>query len=99
MTGWLGFFISDMEISMVEEKERGDLVIRLDMPVLKHGLNERQGKAVEFLLGHGKLTIQDFEALCPEVSRRSLQLDIKGMMDKKLISSEGATHHHEYRLL
>lgn len=43
----------------------------------KYGLNERQGKTIEFLLTHGKITIRDFEVLCPEVNRRSLQQDLK----------------------
>ncbi|WP_281167918.1 hypothetical protein [Desulfobacter curvatus] len=51
----------------------------------KHGLNERQGKAIEFLLAHGKLTIKNFEELCPEVNRRSLQRDLKSFLEKGLI--------------
>ena len=37
--------------------------------------------------------IQNFEKLCPDVNRRSLQRDLKGMLEKQIISSEGATHH------
>ncbi len=33
-------------------------------------------------------TIQDFESICLDVNRRSLQRDLKGMLDKQLISSE-----------
>jgi len=72
--------------------------IRRDILVQKHGLNERQSKAIEFLLAHNKLTIQDFEGLCPDVNRRSLQRDLKGMLDKKLLTSEGATNQLIYML-
>lgn len=99
MTGWLDYFVTGLETQMVEVKARGEQVIRRDVLVQKHGLNERQGKAVEFLLGHGKFTIQDFEGLCPDVNRRSLQRDLRGMLDKELVLSEGSTHHQEYRLL
>ncbi len=99
MTSWLEYFITGLETQMIEVKERGEQVIRRDLLVQKHGLNERQSKAVEFLLAHGRFTIQDFEELCHDVHRRSLQRDLKKMLDKKLISSEGATHHQEYRLL
>ncbi len=61
MTGWLDYFVTGLETQMVEVKARGEQVIRRDVWVQKHGLNERQGKAIEFLLAHGKLTIQDFE--------------------------------------
>jgi tryptophan 2,3-dioxygenase len=54
----------------------------------KHGHNEQQGKAIEFLLKYGKLAIQNFEVFCPVNNRRSLQRDLKTMLDKNLISSE-----------
>jgi Fic family protein len=99
MTGWLDYFISGLETQMIEVKERGEQVIRRDVLVQKHSLNERQSKALGYLLQNGKLTIQDFEGICPDVNRRSLQRDLKGMLDKELIASEGATHHQEYRLV
>jgi predicted HTH transcriptional regulator len=99
MTVWLDYFITGLETQMIEVRERGEQVIRRDLMVQKHGLNERQAKALGFLIQHGKLVIQDFEALCPSFNRRSLQRDLKDMMKKGLISGEGATHHQEYRLL
>ncbi len=68
------------------------------MLVQKHGLNERQEKAIGYLLQNGKLTIQDFEGICPDVNRRSLQRDLKGMLDKELVSTEGATNQLVYIL-
>lgn len=89
MTGWLDYFITALETQMNEVKERGERVIRRDVMVQKHGLNERQGRAIEFLLTHGKLTIKNFEELCPEVNRRSLQRDLKAFSDKGLIKESG----------
>jgi len=43
----------------------------------------------EFLLAHGKLTIKDFEELCPGVNRRSLQRDLKAFLEKGLIKETG----------
>ena len=90
MTGWLDYFVTGLETQMIEVKERGEQVILRDVMVQKHGLNERQGRALEFILEHKKLTIQDFEEMCPEVNRRSLQRDIKGMLDKDLIKEIGS---------
>lgn len=98
MTGWLDYFVTGLETQMVEVRERSEQVIRRDVLVKQHGLNERQGKALGYLLQHGKLTIQDFEALCPTVNRRSLQRDLKGMLVKNLITAEGATNQQVYRL-
>jgi len=98
MTGWLDYFITGLETQMIEVRGRGEQVIRRDVLIKQHGLNERQAKALGFLIQHGKLTIQDFEVLCPEVNRRSLQRDLKGMMDKQLVSAEGATNQLVYHL-
>ena len=98
MTNWLDYFVTGLETQMIEVKERGERVIRRDLLVQKHSLNERQGKVLEFLFEHKKLTIQDFEKLCLDVNRRSLQRDLKGMLDKELISGEGATNKLVYML-
>ena len=90
MTGWLDYFVIGLETQMVEVRERSEQVIRRDVLVKQHGLNDRQAKALGYLIQHGNLTIQDFEALCPTVNRRSLQRDLKGMLDKKLIVEVGA---------
>ena len=99
MTSWLDYFITGLEIQMIEVRDRGEQVIRRDVLVNKHGLNDRQAKAIGYLLQHGKMTIQDFEQLCPETSRRSLQRDLKLLIDQKLILGEGSTHQQEYKLL
>jgi predicted DNA-binding transcriptional regulator YafY len=68
------------------------------MLVQKHGLNDRQSRAVHFLMQNKKLTIQDYEALCPEVNRRTLQRDLKAMIDMELLVSEGSTNQLAYRM-
>jgi Fic family protein len=98
MTGWLEYFITGLETQMIEVKKRGEQVIRRDVLAQKHSLNERQAKAVEYILQYDRLTIQDYEVLCPEVNRRSLQRDLKIMIEKELIGSEGATNQLVYFL-
>ncbi len=96
MTGWLDYFISGLETQMIEVKDRGEQVIRRDVLTQKHNLNERQTKAIEYILQYERLTIQDYEVLCPEVNRRSLQRDLKIMIEKELIATEGATNQLVY---
>ena len=50
--------------------------------------------------GHrdGSLTFQDFEQLCPDAKRRTLQRDMKAMVDVGLLVSEGATNKLTYRM-
>ena len=89
MTGWLEYFVTGLQTQMVEVKERGELIIRLDVLTGKYNLNERQSKAVGHLLQYGRLTIQNYENLCPEVNRRSLQRDLNGLLEKRLINETG----------
>ncbi len=98
MTGWLDYFITGLETQMIEVKERGEQVIRRDVLTQKHNLNDRQTKAIEFLLQYDRLTIQDYEELCQEVNRRSLQRDLKIMIERGLIATEGATNQLVYLL-
>ena len=90
MTGWLEYFVTGLETQMVEVKKRGEQVIQRDVLEKKYKLNERQTNAVEYLLDKGKLTIHDFEKLCPKINRRTLQRDLKNLLeDKKLIKEIG----------
>ncbi|MCZ7555997.1 MAG: Fic family protein [Bacteroidia bacterium] len=90
MTSWLEYFVTGLETQMAEVRDRSEQIIRRDILVKQHGLNERQSKALGHILQHGKLSIQEFESLCPTVNRRSLQRDLKGMLDKHLITEIGA---------
>jgi Fic family protein len=98
MTGWLDYFITGLETQMIEVRDRGEQVIRRDVLAKKHNLTDRQVKAIGHILEKGNLTIQDFERLCPDVNRRSLQRDLKAMVDLDLLTSEGATNKLVYRL-
>jgi hypothetical protein len=77
-----------LEKLMIAVRGSGGQVIRRDVLIKQHGLNERQVKALGFL-------IQDLEVLCPEVNRRSLQRDLKGMLDKQLIRAGGVWYEEQ----
>jgi len=98
MTGWLEYFVDGLTTQLGEVKKRGEQAIRRDVLVKQHSLSDRQGKALEYIQEHGSLTIQDFERLCPEVNRRTLQRDLKLLAEKELLKSEGATNQLIYRL-
>ena len=99
MTGWLEYFVEGLSTQLAEVKDRGEQAIRKDMIVKQHNLSDRQALAISHILEHGSLTIQDYERLCPEVNRRTLQRDLKAMADRGLIVTEGGTHHLLYRLV
>jgi Fic family protein len=98
MTGWLDYFVGALAVQMREVTRRGELAIRRDLLVRQHDLSPRQALALGRVLEAGVLTIQEFEALCPDVNRRTLQRDLKLMMDKGLLTVSGATNRLSYRL-
>jgi len=98
MTGWLEYFVEGLTTQLTEVKQRGEQAIRRDVLVKQQGLSDRQAKAIDHILEYGSLTIQDFERLCPKVNRRSLQRDLKKMVDGGLLTTEGETHNLLYRL-
>ncbi len=98
MTGWLEYFVEGLTTQLAEVRERGEQAIRRDVLIKEHSLSDRQAKALGHILEHGSLTIQDFERLCPNVNRRSLQRDLKAMVDMGLLVSEGSTNKLVYRM-
>ncbi len=98
MTGWLDYFINGLVIQLEEVKEKREQVIRCGELARKHDLSERQVSALKYALEHEDISIRDFEALFPKVSRRTLQRDLKDMVEKGLLSAEGATDQQVYVL-
>ena len=56
MTGWLDYFVTGLETQKIEVRKRSEQVIRRDVLVKHHGLNERQAKALGHLTKQGQLT-------------------------------------------
>ncbi|NLG01018.1 MAG: Fic family protein [Lentisphaerae bacterium] len=98
MTGWLQYFVEGLTTQLAEVRERGEQAIRKDVLVKEHRLSDRQAKALGHILEHGSLTIKDFEALCPGVNRRTLQRELRNMVEKGVLVSEGATNRLIYLL-
>lgn len=48
-------------------------------------------------MDHGSLTIQIFESICLGLSRRTLQRDLKHLVNQRLLQSEGDTNQLIYR--
>ena len=85
MTCWLEYFVAGLTTQLAEVRKSGEQAIRRDVLVKKHGLSDRQAYAIGHILENGSLTIQDFERLCPDTNRRSLQRDLKAMIQKGIV--------------
>ena len=97
LTNWLEYFTLGLQWQLAEVQEKGETLIRLDVVAKKHKLSARQRLALELALRQSRFQIQDFEARCPGVHRRSLQRDLAGLIEKGLLEAEGATNRVVYR--
>lgn len=97
LTSWLEFFTDGLATQMREVQERGEKVIRLDLLARKHDLSDRQRTALRHAVEHEGITLKDFIGLFKDAPRRTLQRELKGMVDKGLLIPEGATNKLRYR--
>jgi cell filamentation protein, protein adenylyltransferase len=98
LTGWLDFFVEGLATQMDELTERGKRVIRTDIMVAKYGLNARQKALVIYLIEQPEADLQSFQAISPDVPRRTLQRDLQQAVSKGVLLASGATHRKRYRL-
>ena len=96
LTGWLEYFTEGLATQLAEVQARGELAIRRDVLARENGLSERQALALGHVLEHGRLTIQEYQVLCPASNRRTLQRDLSGMIEKGLLATEGQTSSLQY---
>ncbi len=89
LTAWLEFFTGGLATQLDEVKARGTAAIRADVVARGHRLNPRQSAVLAEVLAVGTLTLTDLEAAFPHVNRRTLQRDLKALLDKGLICEAG----------
>lgn len=98
MTGWLEYFSEGLAVQLREIKSLGKHAIVRSLLAKEHHLSERQRIAVEYMTAEGGLSIQQFEKMCPDVTRRTLQRELKDLIEKGLVESSGATSNLIYKL-
>jgi Fic family protein len=98
LTEWLEYFTTGLNSQLAEVQEKGEALVRLDVLTNKHKLPARQRMALELGLEMSEFRMADFEARCPGVHRRSLQRDLRALIEKHLLVAEGATNRLIYRV-
>ena len=96
-TGWLEFFSHGLATQMNETVARGTRAIKIDLLVREHRLNQRHIEILHEFMDGDEKTIQDFERLIPDITRRTLQRDLKRLEDIGLLSRFGETNQLKYR--
>jgi DNA-binding transcriptional ArsR family regulator len=90
LTGWLEFFVKGLSTQLDEVKTLGTNTIKSHLTAKDYDLNNRQMIAIEELLNSGKMTIGEYELHFPDVNRRTLQRDLKSLLEKGLILEIGS---------
>ncbi|MDD5342848.1 MAG: Fic family protein [Smithella sp.] len=98
MTCWIEYFVAGLSTQMQEVAKRGEQAIRADVLTREKQLNGRQAKALRFMLEHEAMGIHDYGKLCRGVNRKTLQRDLKDMIDKGIVKTEGKTSSLVYRV-
>jgi len=91
MTGWLEYFTDGLSAQMREVQITAEHVIRRDVILAKarkQGLKDRTVAVLDFLLTAGKATVAECEEEL-KVNRRTLQRDLKLLVEKGLIGWVG----------
>ncbi len=96
MTGWIEFFTDGLATQLAEVKQRGEAAIRQDILTRRHDLTHRQSRALGYALQHGRLTIAELQELFAETSRRTLQRDLRILVEKGLLLRRENTNRLEY---
>ena len=97
LTEWLEYFTFGLQWQLAEVQEKGETLIRRDVLAKRHKLSERQIVALELAQRGTTFQMQDFEARCPGVHRRSLQRDLRELVEAGLLEATGATNRLVYQ--
>ncbi len=89
LTQWLEYFVAGLDTQLAEVKESGRQAIQLDVLARERQLNTRQVEALRYLSQQKAMNIQDFERICPNFARRTLQRDLRDLLSKGLIMEAG----------
>jgi Fic family protein len=89
LTGWLEYFVAGLSTQLQEIKAKGEQALRADVIAEGKGLNDRQATLLAVILESATLSLADAEKLFPNVARRTLQRDLKQLVEAGLIGEVG----------
>ena len=98
LTGWLEYFTIGLATQLEEAKSRGTTAIKMDLFAKEHGLTDRQRSILECCAESGESGISDLTRQLPDIPRRTLQRDLKKLLDLGILAETGETHQRRYSL-
>jgi Fic family protein len=89
LTPWLEFFVKGLSTQLLEVKQRGEQAIQMELAAKAVGLNSRQTSLLAAFSANNHLSLADCAALGEGGSRRTLQRDLKRLLEAQLIEIVG----------
>ena len=89
MTGWLEYFVAGLRSQMEEIQEKGKQLIKQNAAFQKIkmlGLNERQEKAIKYILRNGTISVNEYQSVASCI-RRTAQRDLENLMGKGIVEA------------
>lgn len=96
MTPWLEYFVNGLATQLQEVQNRGQQVMKLDFLSIQRNLSKREKEALKYALDQKGLSIKEFQLLFPETSKRTLQRELKHLLEIDLLKLEGTTNNRRY---
>lgn len=96
MTSWLEYFVHGLATQLQEVRNLGQQIMKLDILTIQHDLSKREKEAIEQALDQNGLSIKELQLLFPDTSKRTLQRELKHLLDLGLLKVEGATNDRRY---
>lgn len=98
MTGWLEYFVHGLSTQLQEIKSLGKQTMENEARQRQYHVSDRQKLAIKYISKQGSITIQQFENICPNVTRRTLQRELRELVEKNILVITGATSNLRYKI-
>jgi Fic family protein len=98
MTPWLEYFCAGLATQMKEIRDAGEQQIRIELLSRTHDLSGRQRSLLRIVFDESESNIQDFEKRFPDVNRRTLQRDLRKLVEIGIVETRGQTNQLKYLL-
>ena len=98
LTKWLEYFTAGLSSQLLEVRKKGELAIRRDALALRHGFSERQAELIGLAMERKEMTLGDVLLACPDFKRRTVQRDLKQLVEMGFLIVEGSTSAAVYQL-
>ena len=89
LTAWLEFFVTGLSTQLQEVKSKGEQAIRAAVVATAKKLNARQASLVAAFMERATMSLSDCERLLADVTRRTIQRDLKQLVDAGLVREVG----------